>query len=82
MRYILSLKVLLINPNHDGVVYPVSEGIHQFNSTDFVTTTLGIYRIHLEEGVSYISSNMTKLYDEVLFKLENLATGGVLLCQV
>ena len=65
-----------LNPNHNGVVYSISEGIHQFNSTDFVTTTLGIYRIHLEEGVSYISSNMTKLHDEVLFKLENLATGG------
>ena len=65
-----------LNPNHDGVVYPLKEGIHQFNSIDFVTTTLGIYRIYLEEGVSYISSDMNKLYDEVLFKLENLATGG------
>ena len=65
-----------LNPNHDGVVYPLEEAIHPFNSTDFVTTTLGIYRIHLEEGVSYISSDMNKLYDEVLFKLENLATGG------
>lgn len=65
-----------INPKHDGVVYPLTKGIHHFNSTDFVTTTLGIYRIHLEEGVSYISSDMGKLYDEVLFKLENLATGG------
>lgn len=65
-----------LNPNHDGVVYPLTEGIHPFNSVDFVTTTLGIYRIHLEKGVSYISSDMNKLYDEVLFKLENLATGG------
>lgn len=48
---------------------PLTEGIHNFNSTDFVTTTLGIYQIHLEEGVSYISSDMNKLYDEVLFKL-------------
>ena len=65
-----------LNPRHDGVVYSISGGIHQFSSTDFVTTTLGIYRIHLEEGVSYISSDMNKLYDKVLFKLENLATGG------
>lgn len=65
-----------INPKHDGVVYPMTEGIHHFNNTDFVTTTLGIYRIHLDEGVSYISSDMTKLYDEVLFKLEDLVTGG------
>lgn len=57
-------------------MYPLEEAIHPFNSTDFVTTTSGIYRIHLEEGVSYISSDMNKLYDEVLFKLENLATGG------
>lgn len=54
----------------------MTEGIHHFNNTDFVTTTLGIYRIHLDEGVSYISSDMTKLYDEVLFKLEDLVTGG------
>lgn len=65
-----------LNPNHNGVVYPLTEGIHPFNSVDFVTTTLGIYRIHLKRGVSYISSDMNKLYDKVLFKLENLATGG------
>ena len=65
-----------INPKHDGVVYPLTKGIHHFNNTDFVTTTLGIYRILLEEGVSYISSDMDKLYDKMLFKLENLATGG------
>ena len=65
-----------LNPNHNGTVYFMTEGLNPFSSTDFVTTTLGIYRVHLEERVSYISSDMNKLYDEVLFKLENLATGG------
>lgn len=65
-----------LNPDHNGTVHFMNEGLTPFNSTDFVTTTLGIYRVHLEEGVSYISSKMNKLYDEVLFKLENLAIGG------
>lgn len=65
-----------LNPNHKGTVYFMNEGLKPFNSTDFVTTTLGVYCLHLEDGVSYVSSNMNKLYNEVLFKLENLATGG------
>ena len=39
-----------LNPNHDGTVRFMTEGLNSFSSTDFVTTTLGIYRVTLRKG--------------------------------
>ena len=64
-----------LNPKHDGVVYFMDEGLSPFYNSEFVTTSTGIFRVLLKEGVSYLSRNMDKLKEDFFFHLESLATG-------
>ena len=64
-----------LNPNHKGTVQFMAEGISQFYNSEFVTTSTGIFRVLLKEGVSYISRNMYKLKKDFFFHLESLVTG-------
>lgn len=65
-----------MNTEEDKVFY-MSEGLHPFHKTDFVSTSEGLYRVVLEPMISYVSDDMEKLLDGVYFKLENLATGEI-----
>ena len=64
-----------LNPKHDGVVYFMDEGLSPFYNSEFVTTSTGIFRVLLKEGVSYLSRDMGKLKEDFFFHLESLATG-------
>lgn len=64
-----------LNPNHKGTVHFMSEGLSPFYNSEFVTTSTGIFRVLLKEGVSYLSRNMEKLKEDFFFHLESLATG-------
>ena len=64
-----------LNPNHKGTVQFMAEGLSPFYNSEFVTTSKGIFRILLKEGVSYLSKNMDKLKEDFFFHLESLATG-------
>lgn len=64
-----------LNPNHKGTVQFMIEGLSPFYKSEFVTTSTGIFRVLLKEGVSYISRNMDKLKEDFFFHLESLATG-------
>lgn len=64
-----------LNPKHDGVVYFMDEGLSPFYNSEFVTTSTGIFRVKLKEGVSYLSRDMGKLKEDFFFHLESLATG-------
>ena len=64
-----------LNPNHKGTVQFMAEGLSPFYDSEFVTTSTGIFRVLLKEGVSYISRNMDKLKKDFFFHLESLATG-------
>lgn len=55
----------------------MTEGLHPFNTPDFVSTSEGLYRVVLDPMVSYVSEYMSKLLETISFKLENLATGAV-----
>lgn len=64
-----------LNPNHKGTVQFMVEGLSPFYNSEFVTTSTGIFRVLLKEGVSYLSRNMDKLKKDFFFHLESLATG-------
>ena len=64
-----------LNPNHKGTVQFMSEGLSPFYNSEFVTTSTGIFRVLLKEGVSYLSRDMDKLKEDFFFHLESLATG-------
>lgn len=64
-----------LNPNHKGTVQFMVEGLSPFYNSEFVTTSTGIFRVLLAQGVSYISRNMDKLKEDFFFHLESLATG-------
>jgi hypothetical protein len=64
-----------LNPNHKGTVRFMTEGLSPFYNSEFVTTSTGIFRVLLKEGVSYISRNRDKLKKDFFFHLESLATG-------
>ena len=64
-----------LNPKHSGTVRFMSDGLSPFYNSEFVTTSSGIFRVLLKEGVSYLSKNMDKLKKDFFFHLENLATG-------
>jgi len=64
-----------LNPKHDGVVYFMDEGLSPFYNSEFVTTSTGIFKVLLKEGVSYLSRDMDKLKEDFFFHLESLATG-------
>jgi hypothetical protein len=64
-----------LNPKHDGVVHFMGEGLSPFYNSEFVTTSTGIFRVLLKEGVSYLSRNMDKFKEDFFFHLESLATG-------
>lgn len=64
-----------LNPNHKGTVQFMAEGLSPFYNSEFVTTTKGIFRVLLKEGVSYLSRNMDKLKKDFFFHLESLVTG-------
>lgn len=64
-----------LNPNHKGTVQFMVEGLSPFYNSEFVTTSTGIFRVLLKEGVSYLSRNMDKLKEDFFFHLESLATG-------
>lgn len=64
-----------LNPKHDGVVHFMNEGLSPFYNSEFVTTSTGIFRVLLKDGVSYLSRNMDKLKEDFFFHLESLATG-------
>lgn len=64
-----------LNPNHKGTVQFMAEGLSPFYNSEFVTTSTGIFRVLLKEGVSYLSRNMDKLKKDFFFHLESLATG-------
>ena len=64
-----------LNPSHEGTVRFMSEGLNPFYNSEFVTTSTGIFRVLLKEGVSYLSRNMDKLKTDFFFHLESLATG-------
>ena len=64
-----------LNPNHKGTVQFMAEGLSPFYNSEFVTTSTGIFRVLLKEGVSYISRNMDKLKKDFFFHLESLVTG-------
>ena len=66
----------MLNTTHKGTVRFMDEGLSPFYNSEFVTTSTGIFRVLLDKGVSYISSDMDKLKEEYLFTLENLAIGG------
>ena len=64
-----------LNPNHKGTVQFMAEGLSPFYNSEFVTTSTGIFRVLLKEGVSYISRNIDKLKKDFFFHLESLVTG-------
>ena len=64
-----------LNPNHKGNVQFMADGLSPFYNSDFVTTSTGIFRVLLKEGVSYLSRDMDKLKKDFFFHLESLATG-------
>ena len=64
-----------LNPNHKGTIQFMAEGLSPFYNSEFVTTSTGIFRVLLKEGVSYLSRNMDKLKKDFFFHLESLATG-------
>ena len=55
----------------------MTEGLHPFETPNFVSTSKGLYRVVLDPMVSYVSEDMDKLLETVSFKLESLATGAV-----
>lgn len=65
-----------LNPKHDGVVHFMEEDLSPFYNSEFVTTSTGIFRVLLKEGVSYLSRNMDKFKEDFFFHLESLATGN------
>ena len=64
-----------LNPNHKGTVRFITKGLSPFYNSEFVTTSTGIFRVLLKEGISYLSRNMDKLKEDFFFHLESLATG-------
>ena len=64
-----------LNPKHNGTVHFMDSGLTPFYNSSFVTTSTGIFRVLLKEGVSYLSRNMDKLKKDFFFHLESLATG-------
>lgn len=64
-----------LNPKHNGTVHSMDSGLSPFYNSEFVTTSTGIFRVLLKEGVSYLSRNMDKLKKDFFFHLESLATG-------
>ena len=64
-----------LNPKHNGTVHSMDSGLTPFYNSVFVTTSTGIFRVLLKEGVSYLSRNMDKLKKDFFFHLESLATG-------
>lgn len=64
-----------LNPKHNGTVHFMDSGLSLFYNSEFVTTSTGIFRVLLKEGVSYLSRNMDKLKKDFFFHLESLATG-------
>lgn len=64
-----------LNPKHNGTVHSMDSGLTPFYNSAFVTTSTGIFRVLLKEGVSYLSRNMDKLKTDFFFHLESLATG-------
>lgn len=64
-----------LNPKHNGTVHFMDSGLSPFYNSAFVTTSTGIFRVLLKEGVSYLSRNMDKLKKDFFFHLESLATG-------
>lgn len=64
-----------LNPKHNGTVHFMDSGLSPFYNSEFVTTSNGIFRVLLKEGVSYLSRNMDKLKTDFFFHLESLATG-------
>lgn len=64
-----------LNPKHNGTVHFMESGLSPFYNSEFVTTSTGIFRVLLKEGVSYLSRNMDKLKKDFFFHLESLATG-------
>jgi hypothetical protein len=64
-----------LNPKHNGTVHSMDSGLTPFYNSAFVTTSTGIFRVLLKEGVSYLSRNMDKLKKDFFFHLESLATG-------
>ena len=64
-----------LNPRHNGTVHFMESGLSPFYNSEFVTTSTGIFRVLLKEGVSYLSRNMDKLKKDFFFHLESLATG-------
>lgn len=59
------------------VVSFMTEGLHPFETPDFISTSEGLYRVVLNPMVSYVSEYMGKLLETVSFKLASLATGDV-----
>ena len=55
----------------------MTEGLHPFETPNFVSTSNGLYRVVLDPMVSYVSEDMDKLLETVSFKLVNLATGDI-----
>ena len=64
-----------LNPNHNGIVHFMNEGLSPFYNSVFVTTYTGIFRVLLKEGVSYISRDVEKFKEDFFFHLESLVTG-------
>lgn len=64
------------NTEKDAVSF-MTEGLHPFETPDFVSTSDGLYRVILDPMVSYVSEYMGKLLETVSFKLASLATGDV-----
>lgn len=64
-----------LNHKHNGTVHFMDSGLTPFYNSAFVTTSTGIFRVLLKEGVSYLSRNMDKLKTDFFFHLESLATG-------
>ena len=64
------------NTEKDKVSF-MTDGLHPFNTPDFVSTSNGLYRVVLDPMVSYVSEYMGKLLVTISFKLESLATGVV-----
>lgn len=64
-----------LNPKHNGTVHFMESGLSPFYNSEFVTTSTGIFRVLLKEGVSYLSRNMDKLKKDFFFHLKSLATG-------
>lgn len=64
-----------LNPKHNGTIHFMDKGLSPFYNSEFVTTSTGIFRVLLKEGVSYLSRDMGKLKTDFFFHLESLATG-------